>query len=565
MVRIIRFALLLVWILLCLGVSVFSVFYLLHTQQQLTDWYLSLGSCFYRNAEFTHDFFTPKNKIAGNYFCILALAIAIAGVGHTMRKIKINAAYPFKSYLIKIPGRQIFWGLIPLAVCLVAWLIGTAFAQPACDEVFSAQSIAATHPFQVVAYYVLPNNHILFNLLNSLPVHIYNNGVTSGRLISLVCYIAFVLAVYISITQFLKKIWPATIIAMALSTQFFVWGFSFQARGYELYLLCECGMLISLFAWLWGQHKNWLFVNVICIAAGYFCMPSFLYIHAAQIVFVALFQLFFKKRNLIFWQYQGYAVALTFLVYLPLLCFSGYSSVTNNRYVYYMNNFKTTFDFCVWMFHEFKPYPTHIFNDVKSGTFSWTIILCLFPLTMLLSGKHSKYFQLALFYLVMLVTFFGLVILMRRLPFERNLIGHYAVVMLFALLTLYWLIELVQKSPAMLRHLAFSVIVQLLIAHIIATNKNYLQATLYEYDVNTIYNDLNNELSTIPAGSSVACSDEAFYCRHIIGQRGCTSTQCPTGNETFFIKLNPEAFPESLKNNYVLAYKLRDYEVYRHK
>ncbi len=563
--RSIRLVLLLVLSLVCLGIVVFCGFYLLHTHQQLTEWYFRLDSCFYNSADFTRDFFTSKNKTTGNYFCLLALPVAVAALTQAIQKIARLGQQPIKSYILKIPFLQIFFGLLLVTVCTTAWVYGNSLAMPACDEVFSAQTIATTHPFQIASYYMLPNNHILFNLLNSILVSLFHNGVNSGRLISFACYLFFILTVYVTVTQFFGKIIPAAIIAMALSTQFFIWGFSFQARGYEFYLLCECGMVISLFAWLWGSSKNWLYLNTFCIAAGYFCMPSFLYLHAAQLVFAALYYALFKKKDVTFWKFQIGAVALTFLFYLPLLCFSGYSSVTNNRYVYYMKVYKTDYDFCVWMFKEFKPYPIHIFNDLKTGDFSWNIIACLFPLTMFFSGMRSRYFQLALFYLAMLLTFFGLVIVMHRLPFERNLIGHYAIVMLFALLTLHWLIELLQKIPKKLRAIAFSMVVQLPIAHIATTNKNYLQATLYEYDVNTTYNDLKNELNVIPSGSSAGYTVEAFYCRFINGQRGCSSTQCPTGNETYFIKSNPEAFPETLKNNYMLAFKLRDYEVYKHR
>ena len=155
----------------------FSVFYLSHTYIYLVNWFYSLNSCFYKCSSFRNDFFTQKVKSAGNFYCSISLLISVFSIAYLIKllrrknfaKTKINFNYSNLSWLI--------------AICVagfIFWLWGTTQTPPSSDEIFSAVNCAAIHPFQTMAYYMLPNNHIFYNLLNNIVFHFASDKVLTG-------------------------------------------------------------------------------------------------------------------------------------------------------------------------------------------------------------------------------------------------------------------------------------------------------------------------------------------------------------------------------------------------
>lgn len=550
--------------LLLITILLFSSFFLASGYEKLISWYFSLGSCFYRSQYWTTTFFTHEVKSAGNIYCMVAIVLSTIGlllgaikIKHIFLKIQLslNTNVCLSSFLL---------ALILIAFCIFLWYYGYKNAYPACDEVFSAQNVANVHPFQGVSYYMLPNNHLFYNLLNNIISPVFTNSIFSGRLLSLGFYSGFVIAIFAMAIHLLQHKLAAFAIAVTAACQFFVWGFSFQARGYELYLLCECGLCISLFAWIASNNKNWLFLNVACLAAGYFCMPSFLYLHAAQLLFILVYQVCFKKFQMSFWLWQAAAGSFVFLLYLPALCFSGYNAIGNNIYVAPMSQEKTVSDFCQWMFPYFKNYITHIFSDIHWNNFSLNILFSALPFIMLFSRRKSMYFLFGLFYLILWSLFLIIAIDMKRLPFERNLIGHYSISLIFSLVTIYWLVSLPKPLPVFIKYGAFCIVTVALTVHFLLTNPVYLKDTLYECDVNAIYLDLNKKLDVIPHGSSIGFSDNGFYCIFMFQQKGGYVThKCATGNEDYYMKEAWDELPIVIQQNYRLCDSLNDFTIYK--
>jgi hypothetical protein len=98
--------------------------------------------------------------------------------------------------------------------------------------------------------------------------------------------------------------------------------------------------------------------------------------------------------------------------------------------------------------------------------------------------------------------------------------------------------------------------------HFFNTNTQYLKDTLYEYDVNAYYKDKLEWLANIPAGSTVAVSDEDFYSVYVCRKSGYKTTQCPTGNEDFYVKEAFEEIPPGL-HRYVLYKKFYGNELWK--
>jgi hypothetical protein len=550
---------------LLIPVIVFCIFYLLSGYQHLVDWYLGLNSCIYKSQNWSTDFFTPGIKSDGNMYCVIALIVASAGLVYIPRRIR-KWNKEIKQPVHILPATA---DIAPLILCLLiavaAWLWGNNMALPAYDEVFSAHYVAGIHPFQAISYYMLPNNHLFFNLINNLFFYPFANKVATGRLISLIAYCGLILSLFLCFKHLLRNRWLALLASIPITLQFPVWGFSFQARGYELYLLAGWGMIISLFAYLHSPHKRWLLINMGCIAIGYFCLPSFLYLHVAQLVFMALYWLFYKQKEAIFWKCQATAMLLTYLLYLPLLCFSGLDAVVHNNYVLPMGGVKTINDFMERILPFLETYSIHLFSDVHWNNISFNWLLFLLPLSLLFAKKNKAMRLFGLFYTTMWVVFLLIIAIMKKLPFERNLIGHYSVTLAGVILFAYWAIGLAGGKEKLLfvKRWVFSFIMVCLAAHFLYTNPTMLKDGLFEYEVNPPYINLADKLKAIPQGSTVAFSDESFYCYFICRQQGYSVHKCPEGNEDYYIKQSFEQLPQSMENKYTQAFTIVQYQIYK--
>lgn len=540
------------------GIIFFSYSYLVRDHDRVMRFYFKLNSCFYKAADWHASVFTYPVKAIGNICCICAIIISILGIIYYLRKpVRQNEGSAF--FIIGWRDALCIVLLLIMAVALQQWASG--LEHWAYDEVFSARNIAGIHPFQTMSYYMLPNNHILFNLINNLLFHTATDKVHTGRIISLFGYCVLGITFFYWFKGVMKHRLVALIATVVVMAQFPTWIFAAQARGYELYNLFEVGMVISLLAYLRSSDTCWLTINALCCVAGYYCIPTFFYFHVAQLLFMVIYQLIYREWQLAFWKYQLISCLTVFLLYLPAICFSGLDSLIANRYVtpgttstaeYFKTDFLDKVNFFI----------DHFFSDVHIGHFSLNLILFLLPLT-LLFNKNKTFRLMGLFYIVMWVAFSGIAIHMRRSPFERNMIGHYTLTLALLLLAVYQLFSF--KTGALLRNALFSIAGILLLVHFIRTEKAMIADNCpYSYDVNQRYKLVSDGLASIPPCSTLFCDDEGFYCSYICQKNGCIIHKCSTGDEQYFIKQQDEP-PLPAYANYKLVKKVEDYEVYERK
>ena len=539
----------------CAVVAVGGVCYLVAGYGYLVHWYCGLNNHFYDSHQWATDFFTPGIKSDGNMYCLIGIALAATGSRYAIRGYGRGADRKVLTIHVELAA------LLPLALCITfatcAWLWGNKMSAPAFDEVFSAYKAAGIHPFQCISYYMLPNNHILYNLLNGLLFHGAVDKVSTGRLLSLAFYLGVVTCMFSWFRRVTGSAWLGALTAMALSLQFMVWGFSFQARGYELCLLCSWGLLMSLFAYVDSKQKKWLYINALCIVAGYVCMPSFLYFHAGQLLFMLLYRVVYKEIALDFWKCQAIAAAGIFICYLPALCFSGLQSIVQNKYVTPMDHYHNRYDFTVWMVQQTQLYFTHLF----SGN-SYIVPLLLLSFTLLLSKKSRRNVLFGMFYLCLWVVYFIIVIAMKHMPFERNLIAHYSITLAGVFMVAYWIFSMlprVRKINAG-KWVLFPAVLSLTAIHFLRTNELLLTDTLYEINMNAVYKATELGIDMLPAGSSIGFSDNGFYCEYICRHKGYNVPVSATGKETYYVQLDTETLPFS---NYKLLSTFLNYQVYK--
>ena len=546
---------------------IFCSWYIVSDYAHLSAWYRSLNNCFYHSTDWNNIYFTPQAKTTGNCFCLATAVISAIGIFLLGKRFVYNLKKKRQPYFFSIPLIDLILSMTCIAAGCIGWQYGSHRALPAYDEVFSAQFSAGIHPFQTISYYVLPNNHILFNVINGIIFHSAADKVITGRFLSLLIYIMFILSLYTSLKWFFKERLLVFLTTLTLAAQYFIWGFAFQARGYELYLLAEWGMALSLFAYLTGKGKNWLYLLSFCIAAGYFCIPSFLYSHVGIMVFTGLYQVIYQKRDTQVWKHHLTGLLLTLLLYTPALCFSGMTAFAGNNYVAPMGIYKTTYDFCSWMFPYFHPYIGHIFSDARLGNYDVGYLLFFSPLLLLFNPKNKLSFLAGLTWLCSWLSLFIIVIIMKRLPFERNLIGHYQLTVFAVCLIFYKLACLSRLKHSYARPLIYISLLLLLLARFVSTNIHFqtgpMKEVLYEYDVNAVYTNLDNKLKVIPPGDSISFSDFAFYARYICLKNHHPVGGCGHSASLLYIIHCTEQLPPDIKASYIKDTTANEYVIYK--
>jgi len=547
------------------SVVVFSIFYLSSGYNSLVTWFTGLGGCFYRQEYWTRDFFTPSVKAAGNMYCIIALVIAIVGLLPAIRLLKKKGNSTDEQVVIRINPVDILLAAVCLAVAVISWQWGKQLIVPTYDEVFSAQNCAGMHPFQTVAYYMLPNNHIFFNLLNNVLFHSFTDKVVSGKLISLSCYCAVILVVFIWMKSLLQNRWLAALSAIVMAMQFPVWGFGFEARGYELLGLLEWMAFVALFKYVVTADKSWLYLLALASAAGYFTIPTFLYFHVGVVAFSCIMQLRRRQIDVAFWKYQLITMAAVFLLYLPCLCFSGYKSITANQYV-------TGQDYhalAAAILPTFQNYGDYCFGNLITGQYWFDLLLFLFPLCLLFYRSNKAAFSLGVFYIVLWSAALLLTIVMKIFPIDRALIGHFGITLALVVYTVYLLLGSLQERLRLkvLRSLLLPALLMLTGIGFVKKDKQYVGFYICHFEMNPWQDSIINDgINIIPKGSTVGFSDESFYWYYLCSNMGYKASKCIQGNEAWFIKSTGEPFPAGMEEHYApVKLVARIYTIYKRK
>lgn len=548
----------------------FSVFYITTGYDTLTRWFLSMSDCFYRNTFWAHDFFTPTIKDKGNHYAGIAIVICLAGI--------IYICTGRKKYFLQkaIPATTTYdlsswkWYLAVVVMASGIWYWGQGLVKPSADEIFSAVNCAELPHFQVLAYYMLPNNHVYFNFLNSFVTQWTNiDAVITGRIISLFAYTGVLLCIFHWLSKVFKNNTWAFIGLIVAALQFHPWAFGFQARGYELQLLCCWIAFLTIFNYVNTGNTSLLRINTIACILGYAFIPTFLYYFLAQTVFIILYQLFYRNRDLTPWKYQAITIAIVFLLYLPAICFSGLSALATNDYVKSSNtNFSNYF--YVWC-GTTKYFLNYTFSFLINENNPINFILFLTPLA-LFFFRSKQHKMAGMFYTVLWIAWAIICFAMQRNPFTRNMIMHFSLTMAFVLYTVYSIVELLLRKVknatvnASLKTILLGAPAIALCIHLATWGKEHVSSCLYFMDVNVMYQDYASDIKPIPPGSSVACSNER-YCFYYYCRKGPYQIdRCPTGAEDYFINVEGEPLPEIISKNYLLERHGHEAtEIYKHK
>jgi hypothetical protein len=542
------------WLFLiaCFGISlviVFCCFYLFSSYNYLAQWYVRMNDCFYHQAHWKDDFFTVHTKQQGNIFCAAGLVISVPLLYHLIRHLKKPSAS------LKLQFSK--WNILIVLLCIftgtAAWLLGYSLVHQGFDEAFSAVNCASLPPFQTLSYYMLPNNHILFNVLNGVLFHFAGDKVFTGKLIALVCFWGIIVVVFAWLSGIIKNKFLLAIATIVISLQFPIWGFSFEARGYELYSLAEWFSFFALIQYVNTKNSQWLYYQALACIAGYLCIPTFLYFHVAFLLFGLLWMIYTREQDAKFWRVQLNIILIAYLLYLPAICFSGIHALVGNPYVTgNIHTLQELYDKGIDRFTLYLNYYTSHFT-ANHSKLDW--LLFLSPIALFCFYKNRLAALCGFFYLAMWLTCIVLAYAMKIYALDRTMSGHISISLALTIYVLYlllsklnnvWRMPIIGDAALM----AFLVVAGI---NFCKGNKENVSVKLYDNDINEKYNLLMNEgISFIPRGSSIAFSEECFYWYYQCKMRGDKVNKCPIGNEQYFVRFGSDPFPVNDPGKYVL-------------
>ncbi|MFD1470655.1 hypothetical protein ACFQ48_20685 [Hymenobacter caeli] len=530
--------------------------YLLTPYAALRDWYLGRTPDLYRAATWPVAFFTPAVKARGNGLAGLAL-VGLAGRWWRHRNRPLPAAGPAPAApLLSRADAPWLAGLLVLAAGLWAW--GATRVPPAYDEVFSAVFCAGSGSvFVAWSYYMLPNNHVLFNVLNGTLFGGLHNAsllVFTGRALSGLAYAGTLAVVYRLGTALSGRRWAGAGLAVLAAVQFSLWGFGFQARGYALYALLHWVALATLLGhWQQPRRRGWLVANAWAVAAGYATVPTFLFYHAAQLLAAAAEQLRQRRFDGRFWACQAGALALAGAFYLPVLGFSGLAALAANPYVLPAKGPLGAFVAAAWP--DVKGYAAYCFGGVWPA-----YALALLPLALLACRPWRR---LGLLYLAWLLVLAGGTLALRHVVFHRNLLGLFSVALVLGPLAVGALLGRWRRWAGALGAVALGV---WLAVGFVRHSPMRDATNLYYYNIADTYALAQQRLWGLPAGASVAFAEESFY-PYWLYQRGGGQAAHPAHRPAYpaayYITAPNDGLPPALAPRYQPVDTVGGYRLWR--
>ena len=549
---------------LLIGIA-YATWYLTQDYTTLHDSYLAQAP-FYRSTHWATDFFAPQTKVSGDRYAALGILLALLAGSYLLYSWRRAERYPTPN--LQLPLSQP--DLLPLATLtllqLSLWAYANHLLPPAYDEVFSAMHAAGAGPSRALTYYMLPNNHVLFNVLNGALFGWWtDNLVLTGRLISLAAYLALGALQYCWLRTLLHDRFAAFALAVLLAVLLPVWGFAAQARGYMLLLLFSWGAFVAVWRYQNGRGRGMQWLLSGCCLLAYATVPVFLYLHLALLGWIVLGWRLARRVDWALLDSQLVAGVGVFLFYLPAISFSGLGAITSNRYV--AGGQQGMGEFAAKFLPTLPDYVNYLALDVAAGV-QWLLpLLALLPLTFWWAQAQA-FRRLATFYALLLSVTLATVLLMRAVPFHRTLLFQLQFVGLFiACLPLAGRVftstggsasmqqRLLRWRQGLLRGVAVGWL--LLAGGLVWVTPEKFSLHLYYYDIVPTYRSVRGLMERVPVGARVAGSDESFYPLYLLRRDGQPLTSVPVAN--YYIKRPGEALPEGEWN---LAGQDAEYELY---
>jgi hypothetical protein len=547
----------------------FVFYYLLHSRQTLLQDYRSLSPCFYRQSLFVSTIFSDYTKHQGDILAIISIPIVLIFFGYILFRFSAkNLWNALRGHIYIRPAERI-WML-----ALAFWCVGLAIyghtINPICtDEVFSALNFADKPIGHLLSYYPIPNNHIFFDLINHFFGQVIGDYVVSGRVLSSLFYLLFILGAYRFLYKNIANHFVSFLLAALLAQQFIVWGVGSQARGYALSYWLQWISFVSFYNYFFSQNEDkklHLFLIIGATILGFWTIPTFLYFFVFQCIVGLVICLYKKNFYWSFWQVIAVSLMGVYLVYLPVFCYSGTQLVFANKYIVAneLSYWTIANDFLYYFSDTILPSMFGLSQVSKLAA----LLLFVSPIlaVLLFSKKLKIKGLLLLFYVANWLSVLLIVLQMKHLVFLRA-IGFQ---MHLSLLILFVILGRVAAHFYDRKAIRFIVLPLMFIfcsVGLFRYNNAVNTTNLYDQNTAKYFNELHQAASEIETDKNIWISDESFFWAYLLSpHHKIDLNNCAFNRQSILIiseddKLNP---PLDL-TQYYLRKKISYFTIYERK
>lgn len=486
-------------------VWIYTLIYLTSGLEDIKSWYTGNLFDFYKMDTWKDSIFSPDVKKSGN---ILSLTLSLLLTLTTVYLWRIRD----DDTNLRLHLRVNMWHIAIGIFCISAWLWYGHYCPYAYDEVFSAYHFAARSPWLSLSYYPLPNNHILFNLLNSFAGRVFDDYLQSGRIISLIAYMivgwcTFYILSSVSKNKILNILFTALVIS-----QFPVLGFATQARGYSMLIMC----VVLAITGLWTGKKYGHYLWSFSIVSGMAIMPSFLYLWFGLGMSYLLLQRNERPRFIHFIFHNVVTFLIVWVFYLPVLTLSGWKSLFANKYVTSTSMGITDFA----MNTPWQPYMDGLLKEWFgiSAPVAISIVLIGLMISVIFLHKDSKIRSWWMYMAGMIAGTVLIIFVTMKLPFYRNL----APLCLLIWIGISMILAHLANQANYLKYVVLGAALLILVSTHMRISR-LLPDTLYYYDVRSTaerYQACSNK-HIIIAGDHITLHENAFYWYSILPRGKC--------------------------------------------
>jgi hypothetical protein len=222
-----------------------------------------------------------------------------------------RGAVPRTQRYVEAAGSAFVVGSALLGVVL--YLVAMASTSLWTDELYGIVHFSGRGPWTALTDYHVPNNHILFSLLNALLPWSGSVDPFRARLLSLVAVPTLLVLVLVAFWR--RGRWVAGAVAFQLlAGNDRLLDQTLQARGYGLQLLFAGGVCVALRSYLESASRRSLAVLAALVVLGTFTVPPFLLFGGGVFALVLAFR---RRREVLVAGIAAFAGSV--IVYLPVL------------------------------------------------------------------------------------------------------------------------------------------------------------------------------------------------------------------------------------------------------
>ncbi|MDM8553174.1 hypothetical protein QUF75_00370 [Desulfococcaceae bacterium HSG7] len=260
-----------------------------------------------------------KGRLTGyiiGWSLVLLLSLLLTGLIRLLPKITMPSALIFlKKYILRLKTVEFVAALLMIIAVIYylgLWIWTMATTSLWTDEIYTIANFSSQGLWTVLTDYHAPNNHIFFNLLNSLTPYSDSYHPLRARLWSFVAMsgtIVFTLVFFFRRRAFLA----GALCLCLLGASWNHLNFMLQARGYGILAFCALATSLTLISYQHSQKVFFLFALTLLSFIGTWTVPTYGFFAGALLLMLFFFER--DRKTLIAVLTFGVAILM---IYLPI-------------------------------------------------------------------------------------------------------------------------------------------------------------------------------------------------------------------------------------------------------